>query len=1104
MDSSFEATHELVVQGSPGVEGFTVSNSGGSGGRGYSGATGGIAAAAPSTLEPSSFLGTSTATASTAPPLDSGAVNHQHSAGPSSSQHSILHAHRQTNNPSKLPAYRFADLNKEVIGHPSSTSQPQQEPQQQAQQPRQLDSQSHQHRPQKHHQPQSQPQQQQPQYIPPSPVSLDLDQHPETHPSAATHVSPPIPDSRPRPSETINTSNNNSILHSHSSYSSPIVSPAPPAPETTLDSRASRPSFLQTRSSSQAPAASSPSPHVKRSASLDFPSVVATAGRSPSESTDTTVTVRRRATGSVDASLAQGPDGASGGEPADAATRDWAAGQRELLLPKTLQRSLSDDKRASLVKRPPVSYKAPVTANASGGVASIPPIRAFRTSGERRSFGLDMNLRSSRTSLDGDDYGDSGHRDRSLRALEGRRVDDYMQLTPPDSAGPRPDGEESIDPFMKIAREDSYQRPSDGSKMYAENSALTRVARTARRPLSVAISSYRSPSPPRRTSPPRASRRLSEHETTRPRGLSHDQGERTGPPVSYRGHSREPQSEDLKLRSNTGRAPPITPRAVAYHELGSEPTSAHHRRRQPSVDVGSAVPSRMTSLKQASVNYSHPRAYSSSPLVPKSTDPQKYDTPYNEPNQMEGTDSTTSTADASSMWDEFRELKSRMQKLELRQNIPPTSSAAMSRSSDERPTTANTNATTLSASPKRGASSVVQATEPSAPPKESHPLLHSALAKSKDVLPSEVYDALETATVDALALATLMGTAGQPGPISSGRSEIGSNGGTSGGTVTDRQLRRKADSVCRSLTELCLALSENMGATKPQQAVAPLAFDEDMTVTSPTVTQQPTNIAATTMATATAISRRSSIPVNRALELTTSPRAASRFEEKRASTFAPSGLPSPRYSSNIAAAPIDTTAAGRKTSLLLARTRRAGTEEPEDGRRTSTMFRTRRAGTEEPEDYSDRKPLVIRGRRSSAVDDGEDDSRFRTPSRAVTEVNGTRSREYSSFLPAPPLPKEAEALATSALPRRRMASTTINTRVAQPSVITTTASSIATPNRRYFDRSTPTRETSYEEKPAEDRVQRHFSLARAGSQNRRTMNRQSMIAMPPSTTSGYR
>ncbi|KAJ3578490.1 hypothetical protein NPX13_g2068 [Xylaria arbuscula] len=706
-----------------------------------------------------------------------------------------------------------------------------------------------------------------------------------------------------------------------------------------------------------------------------------------------------------------------------------------------------------------------------------------------------MNFRTSRTHDSGDDHSDPNHRDRTLRALEGRRGDEIMQWTPPDSAGERPDGDDSGDLFLKIAREDSSQRPSERSKMYHtdnSNSAISRVARSTRRPLSVAISPYQSPSY-RSPSPPRMSRRMSEQES-RVRGLNPEQGERVGPPVSYRGHSREPHSEDFKFRgastSTSMRASPLTPRTLTYQD-SSEPSSAH-RRRQHSIDRSSAALSRAATLKQVNVNYSHPRAYNSSPLVPQTTEAQKPDAQPNDGTPVEGTDSTTSTAAASTVWDELEELKSRIHRLELTGKLPPTSSAAISRVSDERPPTAHTNATTLSASPKRGtSSSVVQSIETTVVPKDSHPLLNSALAKSKEFLVPEVYDALEAATIDALALTAMMGTAGQPGPISSGTSNIGS----SSGPVTDRQLRKKADSVCRSLTELCLALSENAGVTKQQITAPPPA---DNIVTSPTITQF----------TGMATQRRPSVPANRAVELPMSPRAASRYEEKRATILTAGALPSPRQNSNVptTADAISATSAGRKSSLLFSRTRRAGTEEPEDGRRTSTLLRSRRAGTEEPEDLMDRKPILSRGRRAT-LDNGDDDPRLRTQSRAITEVNGSRPREYISHLPPPPITREADTLANSALPRRRLAgSATINTRLVQPATSSTpqTPSALITPNRRYADRTTPSREVTFEADVAGgDRPQRQFSLARSGSLNRRATNRQSMIATPSNTTTSY-
>ena len=56
-----------------------------------------------------------------------------------------------------------------------------------------------------------------------------------------------------------------------------------------------------------------------------------------------------------------------------------------------------------------------------------------------------------------------------MRALEGRRFDDASQITPPDSAGDRPDGDDSGDLFLKIAREDSSRRGIDSNGNYGDN-----------------------------------------------------------------------------------------------------------------------------------------------------------------------------------------------------------------------------------------------------------------------------------------------------------------------------------------------------------------------------------------------------------------------------------------------------------------------------------------------------------------------------------------------------------------------------------------------------------------------------------------------------------
>ena len=182
-----------------------------------------------------------------------------------------------------------------------------------------------------------------------------------------------------------------------------------------------------------------------------------------------------------------------------------------------------------------------------------------------------------------------------------------------------------------------------------------------------------------------------------------------------------------------------------------------------------------------------------------------------------GSASTVSTAAASSVWDELDDLKSRIRRLEVTGHIPAAGGA--SNSSGDRPRTATTTVTTVSSSPRHKVGHAVAASpiHPTAfggalaitsaqqqqqaqsaqPATTSHPLLHTALAKSKAVLPPDVYRHLELAAKDALDLAN---TVGAPGAASTA-----ANAAVNG----DRTVRRKADSVCRSLTELCLALSEH-------------------------------------------------------------------------------------------------------------------------------------------------------------------------------------------------------------------------------------------------------------------------------------------------------
>ncbi|KAK3955262.1 hypothetical protein QBC32DRAFT_380000 [Pseudoneurospora amorphoporcata] len=761
---------------------------------------------------------------------------------------------------------------------------------------------------------------------------------------------------------------------------------------------------------------------------------------------------------------------------------DTAQGPREPVPPATTKSSKINEKRRS---RPPASSSKPAivlsaSGPGSGGQAANTSLtQTLRSSTSRDNLPFDYNCNPGRTVGDTNegDMSNSTQRDRALRALEGRRDDDMSRMTPPDSATAASDNENTAEIFMNIAREDPAPRPAQTRT--EDQSAISRINRTSshRRPLSSAIPSYQTSSPPqvssRRLSDSRdtsssRSRLLSDPRTTREPNF---QG------ITSRLNTNIPQ-EDLgrsqSVRTSLRQNPP-TPRQIAFQDAYE--AGAGLSRRSSIAEISSVGRNQHYRNSNLAVGG---RIYNSSPLVPRAPEPQRLEPPQNvETNQgAEGTDSSASTADPSTVWDELDDLKSRIHRLELTGKKPP-SGAGNSRSSEERPPTATTNATTMSASPKRGSGGTTVnhgETASNASSRETQPILLSALSKTKGLISVEVFNAIESAANDALALTSMIGAAGQPGPISSGASVVGGYG--SG--VTDRQLRRKADSICRSLTELCIALTDEANQSKPAQTAAPSRETEK--AITPTTAIKFTGIMGP---------RRSSIITETALPQpsATSPRAPTTMEQRRISLLAASAIPSPRNSA-MPATPVDFGTPGRKSSLLLARNRRVAVEEPEEqlaGRRSSLLLRSRRVGQEEQEEMQQaegrKTSLLLRSRK---VFNEEDEDRYRTPSRAITEVNGLRGapREFTGQTSSPP---DNTPLGSSALPRRRLVPTSISSRLSAPTapVIQPSAS------RRYLDRTAGgERETivasSYAERLAEERAQRQLSLGQAAMLNNRT------------------
>ncbi|KAL9599357.1 MAG: hypothetical protein Q9219_003890 [cf. Caloplaca sp. 3 TL-2023] len=267
------------------------------------------------------------------------------------------------------------------------------------------------------------------------------------------------------------------------------------------------------------------------------------------------------------------------------------------------------------------------------------------------------------------------------------------------------------------------------------------------------------------------------------------------------------------LRSEvSSKASFTTPRA---RNGSNRETSPEHPgpwdRRQSVTDSASVIPSRTG--KNTARSYISSSHYDSSPIT--NISPHIDPTRNHQSSRLDGTESTISTTAPSTVWDELDDLKYRIRKLELTGKMPASSGAAINAAThNDRPRTSTTTMTTASISPKHGRANVTSpeaSTVKDMDTSNLHPLLHSALAKAKSWIDPNAYKALESTVSDALTLAAMT-------------NNLNSSGGdvtiTGKSQIVDRQLRRKADSMCRSLTELCIALSEEKSSKEAPTAAS--------------------------------------------------------------------------------------------------------------------------------------------------------------------------------------------------------------------------------------------------------------------------------------------
>ena len=451
---------------------------------------------------------------------------------------------------------------------------------------------------------------------------------------------------------------------------------------------------------------------------------------------------------------------------------------------------------------------------------------------------------------------------------------------------------------------------------------------------------------------------------------------------------------EQRLRTRNARTSFGTPQTDGYSYEGSPDIATNYGRRRSLRETSPGVGPR--SYKQSNLSYTTNGNYGSSPFPDRSSQAHGQGASSGIP-LAAGTESTVSTTAPSTVWDELDELKSRLRKLELTGALPNSSNAAMSNALNERPPTATTTMTTMSSSPKHRKTDHISS-EPSVTfdPGHTniHPLLHSALAKAKPAINAKLYKALEATATDALVLASMTGTSSG----SQEASQVASVVGTASGI--DKQLRRKADNMCRSLTELCIALAEE----SPEAELANGKYRPG-SKDAPAATQQSDG----------------ALPDQRLL------RGASLEPEARASS---------RVMSRLEA---------RRTSLM--------SSSPLYGRRKSTHEGASPTQTVTPlTSKLDRTSTVTL--RSRAKDEEEGATEIKRPSsRATTEIGQLRpspqtriSREYTSQHPMPKSSDRSPSVQSSLPPRKSyfsQVSTSPLTPTVQPG------------NRRYLDRSTP-------------------------------------------------
>lgn len=285
--------------------------------------------------------------------------------------------------------------------------------------------------------------------------------------------------------------------------------------------------------------------------------------------------------------------------------------------------------------------------------------------------------------------------------------------------------------------------------------------------------------------------------TTNPRVASTPPPTEQYPPEPH--SSGDKRTRPLWLRSQTQQSSPGRGNTLDNNEDLPEPK----RRRVPDpIEISSGQ------NENTKAGYQEPLSFSrNNYAMPPAT--KQVDIP-TRPSLQNGTEnSSDSVVDTSSVWDELDDLKSRIRNLEITTVKPrgaPASTVNGTRESRRR-----SSANPSEQGPLISSARHKRATSPgntyTYSPRVSHQLLRAALAKAERQVPSTAYAPLEIAVAGALDLSAALFASQQDQTRDVDMSDaISTVTGTNG--TSDKRLNRKAENLCRNLTDLCIALCD--------------------------------------------------------------------------------------------------------------------------------------------------------------------------------------------------------------------------------------------------------------------------------------------------------